>query len=41
MVRRLGGGMETPEVRDVGGDPERFRRVVDELAGTLDPRKQE
>jgi hypothetical protein len=41
MVRRLGGGMETPEVRDVGGDPARFRRLVDGLAGALDPRKQE
>ncbi|MDP9348149.1 MAG: hypothetical protein M3P24_03255 [Gemmatimonadota bacterium] len=41
MVRRLGGGMETPEVRNVAGDRARWRRVVDELASTLDPRNQE
>lgn len=38
MVRRLGGGTETPEVRDVGGDPAAWARLLAELAGTLDPR---
>ncbi len=33
VVRRLGGGMETPEVRGVGGDPARWARMVAELAG--------
>ncbi|HEX8208974.1 MAG TPA: hypothetical protein VF584_02210 [Longimicrobium sp.] len=38
MVRRLGGGTETPEVRDVGGDPADWTRLLAELAGMLDPR---
>ncbi len=38
MVRRLGGGTETPEVRDVGGDPAAWTRLLAELAGVLDPR---
>ncbi|HEX8830615.1 MAG TPA: hypothetical protein VF705_05580 [Longimicrobium sp.] len=33
MVRRLGGGMETPEVREVGGDPARWARMLEELGG--------
>ena len=37
-VRRLGGGTETPEVRDVGGDPAAWARLLAELAGMLDPR---
>lgn len=41
IVRRLGGGMETPEVRDVGGDGAKWARLMGELAGTLDPRNQE
>lgn len=41
MVRRLGGGMETPEVRDVSGDGAKWARLLAELAGTLDLRKQE
>jgi len=41
MVRRLGGGMETPEVREVGGDAAKWDRLVAELAGKLDPHKQE
>lgn len=41
MVRRLGGGMETPEVRDVAGDPARWSRLLGELGGTLDPGNQE
>jgi hypothetical protein len=41
MVRRLGGGMETPEVREVGGDPERWSRILADLGGKLDPRNQE
>lgn len=38
MVRRLGGGTETPEVRDVAGDPAAWARLLAELAGMLDPR---
>ena len=41
IVRRLGGGTETPEVRDVRGDPVAWRRLVADLAGTLDPRNRE
>ncbi len=37
MVRRLGGGTETPEVRDVGGDPAAWASLLAELAGMLDP----
>ena len=41
MVRRLGGGMETPEVRDIGGDGAKWAQLLTELGGTLDPRNQE
>jgi hypothetical protein len=33
MVRRLGGGMETPEVREVGGDAGRWSRMLADLGG--------
>jgi hypothetical protein len=41
LVRRLGGGTETPEVRDVRGDPAEWARLLADLGGTLDPRNQE
>ncbi|HYW08133.1 MAG TPA: hypothetical protein VE913_14315 [Longimicrobium sp.] len=33
MVRRLGGGTETPEVHQVGGDVERWVRLLAHLGG--------
>ena len=33
MVRRLGGGTETPEVHEVGGDAERWNRLLARVGG--------
>jgi hypothetical protein len=34
IVRRLGGGMETPEIHDLGGAPERWAGLMAELGGS-------
>jgi hypothetical protein len=41
MVRRLGGGTETPETHEVGGDAERWARLLARLGGALDPGRRE
>jgi hypothetical protein len=33
IVRRLGGGLETPDIRDIGGVPEQWALLVGELGG--------
>lgn len=40
IVRRLGGGLETPEVRELGGDPAEWAALLGELAGTVDGSKR-
>jgi hypothetical protein len=37
IVRRLGGGLETPEIREVTGDPDAWSFLLAELEGSRGP----
>ena len=40
IVRRLGGGVETPDVRELADAPEAWIALLQELADGVDVRKQ-